>query len=354
VKIYRGAVLVIVFLASVLGLHAATAPLAAAAPVTCQSVTRTVTLSTVDLQPRQLAGQLCWRGSLNRTTVQVLVHGLTYDRNYWDLPTGTTAQSYVAAATAAGYATFNLDRIGVGRSDRPFNAAVLTTGSAGYVLHQVVQSLRAGQIGGTAFQKVVTVGHSFGSQAVANEAGRFDDVDGVILSGSLHQTTTATFTQVLPQFYPAQLDPKFGASIPLGYLTTTPGTRGAIFYNLANADLDVVALDEQLKQTATDGEIATVTNGNLQTQNIDVPVLLAVGQTDLLFCDVSRSCADGQAVIARESGSFPAAPCLEAYVLPLAGHSINLHRNAADWFTAGLDWADRRVGTLGGPPPQSC
>ena len=317
-------------------------------------MTRTVTLTAVESAPQLLAGRLCWRGALTRTTVQVLVHGLTYDHHYWDFPAATGDQSYVAAATAAGYATFDVDRVGVGASSRPANASVLTTGSAAYVLHQVVQSLRTGEIGGTAFRKVITVGHSFGSQAVAKEAGVYGDVDGVVLSGSMHDTTTETFTEVLPQFYPAQLDPKFGPLIPAGYLTTIPGTRGGIFYNLADADPSVVATDEQLKQTATDGEVATVTNGNLETQDIAAPVLLAVGQTDALFCNASLSCADSQAVLARESGNYAATACLDAYVLPMAGHSINLHLNAPEWFAAALDWTDRRVGTRVGPPTQPC
>jgi hypothetical protein len=201
---------------------------------------------------------------------------------------------------------------------------------------------------------VITVGHSFGSQAVAKQAGVYGGVDGVVLSGSLHDTTLETFTQVLPQFYPAQLDPKFGLLIPAGYLTTIPGTRGAIFYHLADADLGVVAADEQLKQTATNGEIATVTNGNPETKDITAPVLLAVGQTDLLFCNAMLSCADSQAVLARESGDFSAEACLEAYVLPTAGHSINLHLNAADWFAAAQAWSDRRVGAHNGPPTDPC
>jgi pimeloyl-ACP methyl ester carboxylesterase len=348
----RSSILTLLAVVGLVGAH--TAPAAATAGVTCQSVTRTVTLSALDVVPRQLAGWLCWRGALNVTTVQVLVHGLSYDHHYWDFPAPTADQSYVAAATAAGYATFNIDRIGVGASTRPGNGLVLTTGSAAYVLHQVVQALRAGQIGGNAFHKVITVGHSFGSQAVAKEAGVYGDVDGVILSGSLHDTTVQTFTHVLPQFYPAQLDPKFGLQVPAGYLTTIPGTRGAIFYNPANVDLAVVATDEQLKQTATDGEIATVTNGNLETGDITAPVLVAVGQTDALFCNATLSCADAQAVLARESGDFAAAACLDGYVLPMAGHSINLHVNAPDWFAAALDWTDRRVGTTNRPPAQPC
>jgi pimeloyl-ACP methyl ester carboxylesterase len=348
----RSSILTLLTVTGLVGAH--TAPAAATLGVTCQSVTRTVTLSALETVPQILTGWLCWRGALSRTTVQVLVHGLTYDHNYWDFPAATADQSYVSAATAAGYATFNIDRIGVGASSRPVNASVLTTGSAGYVLHQVVQALRAGQIGGTAFQRVITVGHSFGSQAVAKEAGVYDDVDGVVLSGSMHDTTTQTFTEVLPKFYPAQLDPKFGPLIPAGYLTTIPGSRGPIFYNLADADLGVVATDEQLKQTATDGEVATVTNGNLETQDITAPVLVAVGETDALFCNATLSCADSQAVLARESGDFSAAACLDAYVLPTAGHSINLHLNAPAWFAAALDWTDRRIGARTGPPAEPC
>jgi len=46
--------------------------------------------------------------------------------------------------------------------------------------------------------------------------------------------------------------------------------------------------------------------------------------------------------------------CLEAYVLPTAGHSINLHLNAPDWFAAALAWSDRRVGTHNVPPTDPC
>ena len=329
-------------------------PAAAADTPRCAAVTRTVTLSTLSTTRYRLAGWLCRRGSLNQTTVQVLVHGLTYDHNYWDFPTAWPSQSYVAAATSAGYATFSIDRIGVGASDGPLDATVLTTESAAYTLHQVVGALRAGAIGGTAFGKVVGVGHSFGSQVVAYEAGTYRDVDGVILSGSLHQTTTETFTEVLPRFYPAQVDAKFGATTPAGYLTTIPGTRGTIFYDPADAALPVIAADEQLKQTATDGEVATVTDGNLATSTIAVPVLLAVGERDALFCDPALSCADSQAVLTREAGDFPAKACPEAYVLAGSGHSMNLHLNAGDWFATANDWANRHVGSRVGPPLQPC
>jgi pimeloyl-ACP methyl ester carboxylesterase len=329
------------------------APAAAANP-TCQRVTRTVTLSEVNLTPRTLVGWLCANGSPAGRTVQVLVHGLTYDHTYWDFPVQPETYSYVRAATAAGYATFAIDRIGVGQSERPGNPAALTTGAAAHVLHQLVQDLRAGRVGGVSFSRVITVGHSFGSQAVAAEASDHGDVDAVVLTGSLHQASTQAFTVVLPTFHPATLDPKFtGTGVPLGYLTTMPGTRGASFHGLTTSP-DIVAADETLKQTATEGEIATIDNGSLRTDGIDVPVLIAVGQLDVLYCDALAPCTDAATVAGRERSHFGARTCLETFVLPTAGHSINLHPAAPNWQAAAADWAHRRIGTKGRAPSQPC
>jgi pimeloyl-ACP methyl ester carboxylesterase len=314
-----------------------------------------VLLSELNPTPRNLVAWLCYQGTAQGRTIQLLVHGLTYDHTYWDFPYQPQTHAYVRAATAAGYATLAIDRIGAGQSDRPGNPAVLTTGAAAYVLHQIVQSLRGGAIGGVAFTKVITVGHSFGSQVVASEAAEFGDVDGVVLTGALHIPSAAALTNVIPTLYPAHLDAKFiGTGLPLGYLTTLPGTRGASFYHLPAANPGVVATDEQLKQTAAEGELATIANGALNTGNIQVPVLLAIGRHDLLFCDAIAPCTDSQTVLARESSYYTAQACLEAYVLPDAGHSINLHPNAPDWFAAAKTWADRRIGTAGGPPTQPC
>ena len=89
-----------------------------------------------------------------------------------------------------------------------------------------------------------------------------------------------------------------------------------------------------------------------------MPVLLALGQDDRLFCspDLGFSCADSSAIIARESLDYNLqTTCLEAFVLPNAGHDINLHPNARDWFTAASDWTDRQVGPdAAHPATQRC
>jgi len=328
----------------------------AAAEKQCQQVTRTVTLSSTDLTPYHVVGWLCWQGALAHKTVQFLEHGLSYDHNYWDWPQQPNKYSYVDAATKTGYATFNIDRLGDGLSDHPTDPSVLTTESEAYVAHQLVQELRSGAIGGTAFGKVISVGHSFGSQVTAYEAATYSDVDAVILTGSLHDLTPETFTVIAPTFYPAFLDPKFAsAGLAPGYLTSMPGTR-TNFYNTKYADSDVIAMDETLKQTGTGSELATITDGSAVTGNIHVPVLLTLGQQDLFFCNDSPSfsCADNATILTRESAHFTPQACLEAYVQPRSGHDINLHQAAHLGFKAAMNWADKRVGTDSAAPTQPC
>jgi hypothetical protein len=57
---------------------------------------------------------------------------------YWDFPYQPSTYPYVRAATAAGYATFNFDRIGIGNSDHP-PAADVTISSNALVVHEIVQ-----------------------------------------------------------------------------------------------------------------------------------------------------------------------------------------------------------------------
>jgi pimeloyl-ACP methyl ester carboxylesterase len=266
--------------------------------------------------------------------------------------------SYVQTITAAGYAVLNLDRIGIGQSDHPPALDVTITSNA-WVVHQLIGDLRQGSIGDVAFSKVILVGHSLGSQVSLLEASTYADVDGVILTGLLHVFFPTGLATVTSSFYPVQLDPNFATSgLPEGYITTRPGTRGADFYHTADADSAVIALDETLKQTGTDGESTDSADTLLPSvsQKIHVPVLLAVGQYDSLFCNgLTLACNNQSDILARESTDYAPQACLEAYVLSQSGHDLNLHLNANEWFAAAVDWANRRIGeSATNPATQPC
>ncbi|WP_370947866.1 alpha/beta hydrolase [Amycolatopsis sp. cg5] len=332
------------------------APTAAdAAPTSCQDHSVPVQLG---LLPQTMHGTLCVPAGA--TTVQVLVHGGTYSGYYWDFPAQPETYSYRRAANERGYATFTIDRIGYGQSSRPLSALLTGIGHAATV-HQVIQKLRAGTIGGISFSKVLLAGHSLGSGTSILEAATYHDVDGVLLTGVTHHVSASALLDIFTTgVYPAALDPKFGLAYE-GYYTTVPGRRGGLFYG-PDDDPAVIALDEQLKEPVSlteVGDLTTLAFTAPTSVNITAPVLIANGTEDALFCQglLASNCASAANLKAQEAPYFAPEACLRTYVLPGAGHNIGLTPQARTFQAAALDWADVFVGTGTGNrplPPAAC
>jgi pimeloyl-ACP methyl ester carboxylesterase len=325
----------------------------------CERVTFPVTLSPAAPTVYDVAGFLCAEGSVHGKTFQIAIHGGTYSHIYWDWPYQPETYSYLRRATAAGYAVLNIDRIGIGLSDRPPADAVDFT-SNGYVVHQIVQALRGGDLVVPAFgrvqaERIVLVGHSMGSFTAVVEAGTYGDVDGVAVTGALH-SAGPDLTTVPALFYPASLDPLFaGQDIPDGYLTFLPGTRGGrYFYHAGSFDPQVLALDEQTKETVTTGELNGLGTWAPLTAAIRVPVLVVVGDIDTLFCPDPEGCtASGN--LAAEAAFYAPEACAELSAVPETGHDLNLHFSAPATYDLILEWMDRRVGSDPSvPAPQPC
>ncbi|MGH3788452.1 MAG: alpha/beta hydrolase [Pseudonocardiaceae bacterium] len=281
--------------------------------------------------------------------MQLLIHGGTYNRLYWDFPYQPERYSYQRDMARHGYATFAVDRLGTGQSTKPPSVTLLDRVEAESI-HQVIGHLRAGRVGGVRFDRVILVGHSLGSGVVTVEAATYHDVDGVILTGTSHQVSplevVKSFTIYL---HPVTLDPQLrkNGGDP-GYSTTRPGLRGPVFYVAGNADPDVIATDEETKdQAAGLGVGAALVFGNLgpASRSIDVPVLLAVGDNDFAFCGfLARDCSSAEVLREQEAPFFSPAAELSTFVLPESGHSIALHKNAEKyreatraWLRAGFD-----------------
>lgn len=67
----------------------------------------------------KIGAKLCYPvgQSPNASLVQILTHGVGFDKSYWDFY--SASYSYQDAAAVAGYTTFAYDRLGIGASDHP-------------------------------------------------------------------------------------------------------------------------------------------------------------------------------------------------------------------------------------------
>jgi pimeloyl-ACP methyl ester carboxylesterase len=257
---------------------------------TCQAMRAPVTVP--GLSDASVYGELCVpAGGPPPRAVQLLVHGATYTHAYFDWPQERDRYSYVQKALAAGYATFNVDRLGSGQSTHPPSSQV-TLSNGAEALHDVISALRSGELGGNAYSRVIWVGHSYGSAYAWIEASAYQDVDAFVLTGLLHSVKPSFLATSTSKLYPASVDPKFAsAGLDPGYLTTVPGSRDDLFYSTPNADPSVIALDEELKDTVTTTELQEGTPlfsspppDTAPSRAIRVRTLLVIGDRDNIAC----------------------------------------------------------------------
>ena len=368
---------------STVAVVAAGCPAASAAGggVRCRSYSQSGTVP-ASLVPSGVAlgytvvGQLCAADYelRNGRTVQLLLHGATYNHSYWDFGTfpyqGVPVRySYARQLAAAGIPTFAIDQLGAGQSSKPPSNDV-TVEVVGYVDHEVVQGLRDGSIVGVHFGKVIEVGHSGGSFAAWQEASTYRDVDGVIITGAVHHLTQAFLSAVFADSYSASEDPKFAdqswAIGDPGYLTERPGTRASLFYNTDHADPNVIAADDNetpFSQETFDNEpgkdvIAAGFEGSFaltsstRTQAINVPVLIIMGSNDFPFCGVDAQgvdfdCSSGTVIAEQEAPYYGPQAHLEACSVANSGHDISLHLNFWVQEAAAISWSYHFVGQSG-------
>ncbi|MCP3804544.1 alpha/beta fold hydrolase [Allokutzneria sp. A3M-2-11 16] len=305
---------------------------AVAAEPHCQPFQRSVP---VLLGKALMSGTLC-RPDFAHTVV-VLIPGATYNRAYWDFPHRPEAYSFRKALNAAGYATAVVDRLGAGESSRPLGTQVTTPVQVGAV-REVVRALRAAEIDGTAFDRVVLAGHALGATIAIGAAGV---ADALLVTGLAHQANAGALAELVAGLAPAAKDALLG---PRGYdptyLTTKPGVRGQLFHALG-ADPEVVKADEATKDVVLPTEAVDAVGlafVGAQSALVKVPVLTALGGSDRYMCGVN--CLG---LAAAERPFYPAAPCVEGYVLPDAGHAMALSTKAPEFHRAATAWLGRIV-----------
>ncbi|KAF2096643.1 hypothetical protein NA57DRAFT_42337 [Rhizodiscina lignyota] len=123
-----------------------------------QSVTGTYEISAKFCHPD--------RGTGGNGTVQFLIHGMGFDKSYWDLPFNNYNYSYIdLAVDKYGFCTVSIDRLGIGNSSHADPLNVVQAPAEVSAIYEITKMLRGGTFPGVTakFHKVAHVGHSFGS-----------------------------------------------------------------------------------------------------------------------------------------------------------------------------------------------
>jgi pimeloyl-ACP methyl ester carboxylesterase len=308
-------------------------------------------------------GELCTPQGETPDTVQVLVHSTLYNLRSWDPP--QPENSYVRAALAKGYATFNLDRFGTGQSTKPAPNLV-TIDVVEDTIHQLIVGLRSGAIGGHPYKKVVWVGASFGSgYGWVNGSKHPGDADAFVLTGILH-ITKPSFVQIVLSITTSACDDPVLQHLGLdcGYVTNQLGTKDQIYYYLPTASpgmvphgvddalmRDVVSINLLAESVAKLGGILDITHPAFTempvegdpARGIRVPTLIVIGDKDAIFCGPP----DG--IVCTEEGIrnwefryYTITPDL--YIVPNTGHEVALHTTAPTTYAKMLDFIDANVG----------
>ncbi|KAF7368786.1 Alpha/beta hydrolase fold-1 [Mycena venus] len=253
----------------------------------------------------------------NAGVIQLLVHGFSYDSQYWSPPVEEFRNySYAAYSCDRGLSSLAIDWVGVGLSSRPANSSDVQFASCAAAVSQVARRLKSESIltGVPPFKKVVGIGHSAGSGLLNFNAiteGAQSPFDGLILTGELI-------------VQPGELPPSALVPPGAGCRPAPLGIR-AIFYppDPTSFSPRMLMFDEFTKDVGTVGTFYQIFTNSLTSQ-YNGSVAKVIGSEDQIFCVGTGRCANVTALTAAERVPWPAVKSFELAVAQGSGHSMNL------------------------------
>ncbi|KAI0899833.1 Alpha/Beta hydrolase protein [Annulohypoxylon nitens] len=262
------------------------------------------------------------------SALEILTHGIAFDRSYWDFAYGSYNYSYTNAALARNYSVFFYDRLGLGGSSRGDPVNEIQTNLELAALYALTTKLRNGSIAGIpTYRKVVHVGHSYGS--ILSYALVQDHPtglsDGIVLTGfGQNSGNDSTYFTYGGNFVLARNASMSLSSYPAGYMAS--GDRTGVqtnFFAPDNFDPAVLQATYVTTQPVTVGELMTLGSGAVGNNTFGGPVLVITGDRDIPFC--GGNCNSTKPAIPYQSKQyFTNANSFDAVVVPNSGHGLNL------------------------------
>ncbi|HEY2478641.1 MAG TPA: alpha/beta hydrolase [Solirubrobacterales bacterium] len=276
------------------------------------------------------------------------VPGMSYGKEYWDLP--LEGYSFARTAAESGHIVIAVDNVGTGASCRPEDSDAVTlaamAGANAALAEELVARLGRGELlaklGPLDLGRPVGIGHSLGGCLVLLQQANFGSFAGIAVLGFSNQplegiyedhereaelTDAERFAWATEHLPPklwgrpwAELEPYF--ELPrenFGDLFYAPGTPA-----------EVIAADTELATCVPRTAAIETTIPRVSARAaaaIDVPVLLGYGATDLSPDPAS------------EPAGYPAAPDVQLVRLENSAHCHNASADREVLWKRLLDWA---------------
>lgn len=241
-------------------------------------------------------------------------HALTTGAWYWDIPYQQQTYSIARKVAASGIPFLALNKLGYGQPGHPYRASDrpdgthVTVEALADASHQVTQQLRA-----MGYKHVGLIGHSAGSEESEEQAGTYQDVDALILSGFTHQATPR-FTQEILQYNALA---KTGQD-DYPFFFGTQNQRDSFLFT-KNIDPKLVKALHPLVNETPIGEIDSIgpQPSHLTVGAIKVPVLTLIAKQDEIFS------ADGETA---DRAAFTSSRDVTFNDYEGIGHGVEFHR----------------------------
>lgn len=265
-------------------------------------------------------------GKKDNSSLITAVHGIGFNSQYWNFAYAPE-YSLVNQATSAGYDVLIYDRLGTGGSSTPTNGLDEPQAATEVsILAGILERARNGTlVNGTTFDRIVGVGHSYGSiqvQALTAQAPQL--LDAAVLTG--YSTSTASIVQFLlgAAFEPAAralpntfaqkprvwLAAGSNASIVQNFLWPPNYAQGA--FDVAYAGGDTVSL----------GGLFSLSSVTANATDFTGPVFVLTGERDLPFC--GNDCTTGDKVTSVQQ-LYPQTSNFTSKLVNETGHGLNVH-----------------------------
>ncbi|KAI9164123.1 hypothetical protein HJFPF1_05760 [Paramyrothecium foliicola] len=271
----------------------------------------------------------------NLDTLQVLVHGISYNKSMWSGLGFGPQYDWHIFANSQGYHTLAIDRLAHGSNTHfPNPLEVIQGPMLVESLHEIIHIAR-NQFNnplGRTFSRIALISHSYGGWvATGLVADHPTDVDALVLTG-FSNTPNHTVLANAKLRSAARVAPERFAHLSLGHITLEDqAEREASFYDPGGYDTAIPIIDYMYQDTWTIGQTGSLEFA-ARPLNYTGGLFVVTGVQDKIFCEepIERC----ETLLQETGGFYPNASSFGYYALDNTGHALTLHYSAALAFQA--------------------